>query len=87
MGTNWISTPLPPPPLKIESGWSMLTGYDICFSNYRFTAYRQYTAWSHYFERLGRGKRVIIPACVIKQIRDTFPSSDGVYKGFRDLKL
>ena len=55
----------------------------ISNKNYRFTAYRQYTAWVHYFERLGRGNRVCIPACVVQKIRETFPSEDGVYTGFK----
>ena len=34
--------------------------------------------------RLGRGVRRVIPACVIRLIRETFPSEDGTYVGYRD---
>lgn len=51
--------------------------------NYRFIAYQQYTAWSHYFEVLGKGVRVVIPSCVVQEIRKKFPNPPGVpYVGF-----
>ena len=57
----------------------------ISNKSYRFSAYRQYTAWVHYYERLGRNNRLVIPSCVVKKIRDTFPSVDGSYIGFKDI--
>lgn len=53
---------------------------------FRFTAYRQYTAWVHYFESLGKGKRVVIPSCVVKEIRTKFPDPNGHYVGFKEYK-
>lgn len=50
----------------------------------RFTSYRQYTAWAHYFERLGRGVRVVIPACVVRKIREKYPDAKGEYTGFSE---
>ena len=32
---------------------------------------------------LGKGVRRVIPACVLRQIRQTFPAMDEIYKGFR----
>ncbi|XP_057291685.1 P2X purinoceptor 7-like [Hydractinia symbiolongicarpus] len=49
----------------------------------RFSAYRQYTAWVHCYETLEKGCRVVIPACVVKKIRKSFPEKDGKYTGFK----
>ena len=32
---------------------------------------------------LGKGKRVVIPACVVYKIRKTDPEVNGVYVGFK----
>ena len=57
------------------------------FRNYRFTAYQNYTAWSHYYESLGKGVRVVIPSCVVTRIRECFPNAEGVpYVGFKELE-
>ncbi|KAM7281035.1 P2X purinoceptor 7-like isoform X1 [Ixodes scapularis] len=48
---------------------------------YRYTAYHQFTWWVH--KRLGRGNRVVLPSCVVCQIRQEFPSTDGTYRGFK----
>ena len=45
---------------------------------YRYIAYRQLTRWC--WGWLGRNIRVILPACAVKKIRDTFPSHN--YTGF-----
>ncbi|XP_055863255.1 P2X purinoceptor 7-like [Biomphalaria glabrata] len=50
---------------------------------YRYVAYRQFARWI--FHRLGRKRRVILPACVVKQIRDKFPSE--LYTGFKYPRL
>ena len=55
----------------------------ISNKQYRFTAYYQYTAWTHYFEILGKGKRIVVPSCVVKEIRNTFPEASGKYVGFK----
>lgn len=46
-------------------------------------AYCQYSAWVHHYEVLGRGKRIVIPACVISRIRGEFPSLTNTYTGFK----
>ena len=33
---------------------------------------------------LGKGVRRVIPSCVVKRIREEFPSVDGNYTGFKD---
>ena len=50
----------------------------------RYTSYRQYTAWAHFYERLGKGCRVVIPVCVVRKIREVFPDSNGNYTGFKE---
>lgn len=58
------------------------------YRQYRYTAYYQYTSWTHYFEILGRDKRVVIPSCVVKEIKNTFPESiGGKYTGFKRASL
>ena len=52
------------------------------FSQMRFSAYRQYTAWIDYFEILGRC-RVVIPSCAVRVIRETYPEPNGIYTGFK----
>ncbi|XP_063407908.1 P2X purinoceptor 7-like [Mytilus trossulus] len=46
---------------------------------YRFMAYRRFVQWI--WHRLGRHNRKILPACVVKKIRDSFPSEE--YCGFK----
>ena len=43
-------------------------------------ANKEYTYWIH--KKLGRKIRIPIPSCVVKQIRESFPSEGGNYKGF-----
>jgi hypothetical protein len=38
-------------------------------SESRLTAYRQFVCWMLRGEKLGKGKRVVIPACVVKCIQ------------------
>ena len=45
----------------------------LIFRQLRFTAYRQFSAWSHHYESLGKGNRVVIPSCVVGRIRGEFP--------------
>ena len=56
----------------------------LFYRSYRYAAYRQFTWWVH--NRLGRGVRRRIPACVINKIREEFPEPDGIYVGFKDGK-
>lgn len=34
-------------------------------------------------EKLGKGKRIIIPACVVGEIRKRYPDENEQYTGFR----
>ncbi|XP_078695650.1 uncharacterized protein LOC144924409 isoform X1 [Branchiostoma floridae x Branchiostoma belcheri] len=46
---------------------------------YRYIAYRQLVRWC--WGWLGREVRVVLPACAVTKIRDTFPSAQ--YTGFQ----
>ena len=52
------------------------------FRSYRYAAYRQFTWFIH--TKLGKGVRRVIPACVVKKIRERYPSEVGEYTGFKD---
>ena len=52
-----------------------------CCRLLRVIAYRQFPHFAH--GTLGRGRRVVIPACVVCKIRDKFPEEDNQYVGFR----
>ena len=47
----------------------------------RKAAYRQFTLWK--YGRFGRGNRRVIPACVVKTVRQHFPSQDNTYMGYK----
>ena len=34
-------------------------------------------------EKLGKGKRVVIPSCVVKSVREKFPEANEDYTGFK----
>ena len=53
-------------------------------SESRLTAYRQFVCWMLRGEKLGKGKRVVIPACVVKCIQRTFPEPNEQYTGFQN---
>ena len=61
--------------------WSF---FFLFYRNYRFMAYGQYSAWVHHYEVLGRGKRIIIPGCVISRVCGEFPSPTNNYTGFKE---
>ena len=52
---------------------------------WRYLSYSTFTMWLRAetnFCHEDRSQRFVIPACVIKIIRDKYPSEDGVYRGF-----
>lgn len=51
--------------------------------NYRYFAYRNYIDLM--FGKLGKHNRRLIPACIVKNIRQTWPDPDGNYVGFIDV--
>ena len=48
----------------------------------RLMAYRQFVCWVRKGQPLGKKYRVTLPACVVKTIREEFPSPDGNYGRF-----
>ncbi|XP_062597066.1 P2X purinoceptor 7-like [Saccostrea cucullata] len=46
---------------------------------YRYVAYRRFVLWI--WQRLGKGNRKVLPACVVSKIRNTFQSEH--YTGFQ----
>ncbi|XDV31922.1 hypothetical protein PO909_002845 [Leuciscus waleckii] len=53
-------------------------------SQYRLVAYRLVLEWMLKGERLGRRSRRDLPACVVRAIRNSYPSPLGDYVGFRE---
>ncbi|XP_068735788.1 uncharacterized protein [Montipora capricornis] len=52
---------------------------------WRLAAYRQFTWWVH--DVLGKKRRRVIPACVVKTIRKELPEESDAYTGFREADL
>ena len=52
---------------------------------WRLAAYRQFTWWAH--GALGKKNRRVIPACVVKAIRQEFPDETGQYARFKEAEL
>lgn len=47
----------------------------------RYASYSQFTWWIH--NKLGKGRRRIVPACASHQIRTTFPTDNNEdYEGY-----
>jgi len=55
--------------------------FDFTMESFRKAGYRQYIMWR--FGKLGRGNRRVVPSCVVLAIRDSFPSANGQYMGYR----
>lgn len=51
---------------------------------FRLTAYRHFLEWILQGERLGRGLRLVLPACVVQAIRQRYPAPDGQYCGYQE---
>lgn len=49
--------------------------------SFRHAAYVQYVRL--FYGRLGANRRLILPACVVTKVRNTFPETDGIYVGFK----
>lgn len=77
-------------PLAQELAWSFYVdqyGRDAFISENendwrRHIAYRQCARWI--WNRLGRSVRRILPACVISEIRQSYPSMTNVYTNFQN---
>jgi hypothetical protein len=50
----------------------------------RLMAYRQFVCWVRKGQPLDKKYKVILPVCVVKSIRDEFPSPDGNYECFKE---
>ncbi|KAL4149758.1 hypothetical protein QTP88_003626 [Uroleucon formosanum] len=46
---------------------------------WRFICYKQYTSWVNSWIAMGRGNRVVLPACVVQKIREEYPEPNGIY--------
>ena len=63
----------------------MQTCVHFSFSNrsLRLVAYRQFSWFAHGF--LGKGRRRVIPSCVVHEIQRQYPEADeGAYHGFEE---
>lgn len=49
---------------------------------FRKAAYRHYILDKHGY--LGKGRRKVAPSCVVWEIREHYPSSTGIYMGFKE---
>ncbi|XP_055025174.2 uncharacterized protein [Misgurnus anguillicaudatus] len=58
----------------------------LSIKQYRLTAYRHFLEWVLQGERLGRGNRVVLPACVVQAIRTKYPAPDGHYSGHQEVE-
>ena len=55
--------------------------YNFLCRTLRYIAYRQLARWCWGY--LGREIRVVLPSCAVCKIRNTFPSEDSEYVGFK----
>ena len=56
--------------------------FDFSTNTMRKAAYRQFTMWK--YGRLGRGNRKPNPACVVRMIREAYPSPTNEYMGYKE---
>ncbi|KAK0132473.1 hypothetical protein N1851_002425 [Merluccius polli] len=68
-------------PIWIAASWRPTLEY---LRQFRLTAYRHFLEWVLQGERLGRGRRVVLPACVMQAIRQRYPAPDGQYCGHQE---
>ena len=55
--------------------------FHFTMESLRKAGYRQYNMWR--FGKLGPGNRPVVPSCAVWAIRNSFPSANGRYMGFR----
>jgi hypothetical protein len=55
--------------------------FSVYYWSLRYSSYRMFVSWSH--GHLGKGIRRVIPSCVVRTIRESYPEADGQYTGFR----
>ncbi|XP_060882052.1 uncharacterized protein LOC132953700, partial [Metopolophium dirhodum] len=60
-----------------------LSALEVPNKTWRYICYVQFTHWVNSWTSLGKGVRVVIPACVINKIRNKYPEKDGLYVGFK----
>ena len=58
------------------------SGRPITYTKMRCFLYRTFTYMK--FGHLGRGNRIPLPNCVLREIKKLYPDPEGYYKGFRD---
>ena len=52
----------------------------------RLMAYRQFICWAYRGERLGKGVRRVLPACVVTAIRARYADPQEEYTGFMEVR-
>jgi FAD synthase len=50
--------------------------------SYRFLAYHSFRKWVTKGKKLGKGRRLQTPPCVVRLIRQKWPTQSGIYTGF-----
>lgn len=55
---------------------------DYSSNSFRKASYRQFCLWK--YGKLGHGNRRVLPACVVRMIRQAYPAADGHYMGYRE---
>lgn len=53
---------------------------------WRHLAYRNFICWINSWIAIGRHNRVVIPACVVREVRERFPEENGIYTGFKEFE-
>jgi len=56
--------------------------FNFSMESFRKAGYSQYALLTN--GKLGRGNRRVLPACVVRIIRQAYPAPDGRYMGYRN---
>jgi hypothetical protein len=51
---------------------------------FRYLTYRQFIKWVNAGKKMAKGRRMIIPSCVVTRIQEAWPEASGIYKGFKE---